>query len=109
MAKVITATGSTELLKNKAMLVRIDRKKMGRNKMDKKLSADLVKRMGATDPGALRVNKSIFTKESTEGYMDVYLEGSKYFYSTTLQNNDMQARYAGMGRTYGVSIEYFWD
>ena len=84
----MTDNANTDILKNKAMLIRIDRKKMSRNKMDKNLSADLVERMGATEANALRVNKSIFTKDSTSGFMDVYLEGSKYYYSSTLPWDD---------------------
>jgi hypothetical protein len=41
-----------------------------------------------SDSSAVRVNKSLFTKDSTDEYMKVYNDGSKYFYRVTLPWDD---------------------
>jgi hypothetical protein len=77
-----------DVLKNKALMVRLTRKKFNRNKTDKALSEELTKLKGVAEAGAVRVNKSLFTKEVTDGYMKVYSEASKYFYRVTLPWDD---------------------
>lgn len=75
---------NTQILKSKALMVRLTRKKMNRNKMDKDMGSMIRDMKNVTDDGAVRVNKSLFTKTSTEGYQKIFSDGSKYFYRTTL-------------------------
>jgi hypothetical protein len=77
-----------DVLKNKALMVRLTRKKLNRNKTDKLLSEELTKLKSVNETGAVRVNKSLFTKESTDAYMKIYSEASKYFYRVTLPWDD---------------------
>lgn len=77
-----------DVLKNKALMVRLTRKKFNRNKTDKALSEEITKLKKVNEAGAVRVNKSLFTKEVTDGYMKVYSEASKYFYRVTLPWDD---------------------
>jgi len=77
-----------DVLKNKALMVRLTRKKLNRNKTDKALSEELTKLKSVNEAGAVRVNKSLFTKESTDAYMKIYSEASKYFYRVTLPWDD---------------------
>lgn len=79
---------STELLKHKALTVRLFRKKPSRNKLDKQLSEELSKSKGVTDDASLRVNKSIFSKVKTDPYMKILSEAGKYFYRTTTPWDD---------------------
>ena len=74
---------STELLQHKALTVRLFRKKLPRNKLDKVLSAELSKLKDVQDTASLRVNKSLFTKAATESYMKVLSEAGKFYYLTT--------------------------
>jgi len=69
-------------------MVRLTRKKLNRNKTDKALSEELTKLKRVNEAGAVRVNKSLFTKESTDAYMKIYSEASKYFYRVTLPWDD---------------------
>ena len=79
---------NTELLKNKALTVRLTRKKMNRNKMDRDLSTLLQEMKEVTDKSSLRVNKSLFPKEATDKYQKVITEAAKYFYRTTTPWDD---------------------
>jgi hypothetical protein len=88
MSKITNLDNSTDVLKNKALMVRLSRKKINRNKMDKDLSTELRDSKKVTDSSAVRVNKSIFTKASSDEYMKIYNEGSKYFYRVTLPWDD---------------------
>jgi len=92
---------NTDVLKNKCLMVRLSRKKINRNKMDKEMGQELRDKKNVTDAAAVRVNKSIFTAESTEKYMKVYTEGSKYFYRVTLPWDDQGWRL--------LSIDLFKD
>jgi hypothetical protein len=78
----------TDLLKSKALKVRLIRKKLSRNVMDKQLGSEVRDRKKVTDSSSLRVNKSIYTKASTDTYMKLYNEGSKYFYRVSLPWDD---------------------
>jgi hypothetical protein len=84
----IDINNGTEVLKNKALMVRLSRKKLNRNKMDKDLGVLLRDQKNVSDSSALRVNKSLFTKACTDDYMKIYNEGSKYFYRVTLPWDD---------------------
>jgi hypothetical protein len=88
MGKITNLDNSTDVLKSKALMVRLSRKKINRNKMDKDLSTELRDNKKVTDSSAVRVNKSIFTKASSDEYMKIYNEGSKYFYRVTLPWDD---------------------
>jgi len=79
---------NTELLKNKALTVRLTRKKINRNKMDKNLSDYLQDLKEVTDKSSLRVNKSLFPKEATDKYQKVITEAAKYFYRVTTPWDD---------------------
>jgi hypothetical protein len=84
MAKIERPNISNEdVLKSKALMVRLTRKKLNRNKMDKTISVEVRDSKKVTDDSALRVNKSLFTKKSVEDYMAIYTEASKYFYRVT--------------------------
>jgi hypothetical protein len=87
-SKTKTGVSNTELLKNKALTVRLHRKKPNRNKMDKDLSLELQELKGVTDKSSLRVNKSLFPKEATKAYQDVITKGGKYFYRSTTPWDD---------------------
>jgi hypothetical protein len=80
---------NTELLKNKALTVRLTRKKLNRNTMDKDLSGYLQEIKNVTENGAVRVNKSLFPKEATDKYQRVITEAAKYFYRVTTPWDDM--------------------
>ena len=84
----VTKITNTDVLKNKCLMVKLNRKKINRNKMDKALGQALRDEKDVSDASALRVNKSIFTKEATEEYMKIYAECSKYFYNVTLPWDD---------------------
>jgi len=84
MSIKVNAPTNTEVLKNKALLVRLERRKINRNKTDKLLSEDVRQRNNVTEAGALRVSKSIFTKEATDPFGKLYNDASKYFYRVTL-------------------------
>jgi outer membrane receptor protein involved in Fe transport len=51
--------------------------------------------------------------QSNDGQWRGYIWGrnltDEFYTSTTLQNNRSVARYPGMGRTYGLTFEYYWD
>lgn len=85
MADTLT---SNQILKNKALTVRLYRKKPSRNKLDKEISAKVRNDMGVTDDVALRVNKSIFTKEATKPYMEILNDAGKYYYKVTTPWDD---------------------
>jgi hypothetical protein len=78
----------TDLIKSKALMVRLDRKKLNRNVMDKVLGSEVRDSKNVTDSSAVRVNKSIYTKASTDSFMKIYNEGSKYFYRVSLPWDD---------------------
>jgi hypothetical protein len=92
---------NTDLLKNKALTVRLFRKKVSRNKLDKQLSADLCTAKGVADDVSLRVNKSIFTKASTDPFMKILSEAGKFYYKTTTPWDDKGFRL--------LSVEIFKD
>ena len=69
-------------------MVRLTRKKLNRNKMDKDLGKMVRDENKVTDSSALRVNKSLFSASCTQAYMKIYNEGSKFFYNTTLPWDD---------------------
>ena len=83
-----STVSNSDVLKNKALQVRLNRKKINRNKMDKELGMEFREQKGVLDASAMRVNKSIFTKAATEKYMDIYAQASKYFYNVTLPWDD---------------------
>jgi len=82
------AISNTELLKNKALTVRLFRKKISRNKLDKVLSQELRDAKGVNDDVSLRVNKSIFSKSTTDAFMKVLSEAGKYYYRVTTPWDD---------------------
>ena len=88
MAKTKSTISDVDLLKHKALQVRLTRKKLNRNKMDKALGDELSKLKNVLDAGAVRVNKSLFSKSATDEYMKVYSDASKYFYRTTTPWDD---------------------
>jgi hypothetical protein len=92
---------NTEVLKSKALMVRLNRKKLNRNKMDKDLGTLVRDLKNVSESGAVRVNKSLFSKSCTDAYMKVYNDGSKYFYRVTLPWDDRGWRL--------LSIELFED
>lgn len=79
---------NTELIKNKALTVRLTRKKLNRNKMDKDLSTMVQEMKNVTDKSSVRVNKSLFPKEATDKYQKVITEAAKYFYRVTTPWDD---------------------
>jgi hypothetical protein len=79
---------NTEVLKSKALMVRLVRKKLNRNKMDKDLGVLVRDMKHVSEASAVRVNKSLFSKTCTDDYMKVYNDGSKYFYRVTLPWDD---------------------
>jgi len=85
---IMNKVTNTEVLKNKALMVRLTRHKISRNKMDKAMGSEVRDKKNVTDDSAVRVNKSIFTKASTDTYMKIYNEGSKYFYRVSLPWDD---------------------
>ncbi|MBW2645180.1 MAG: hypothetical protein JRE23_03190 [Deltaproteobacteria bacterium] len=95
------APSNTEVLKSKALMVRLVRKKLNRNKMDKDLGVLIRDLKSVTESSAVRVNKSLFSKSCTDAYMKVYNDGSKYFYRVTLPWDDRGWRL--------LSIELFED
>lgn len=122
MIKNEDVVSNTELLKQKALTVRLFRKKISRNKLDKQISADLRERMGVTDDVSLRVNKSIFTKAATDPFMKVMSEAGKYFYKVTTPWDDKGFRllsveiykdfvktYKDYTRNFRVAVESFMD
>jgi hypothetical protein len=92
---------NSDLLNEKALTVRLFRKTIPRNKMDKDISTDLRKRMNVGDDVSLRVNKSIFTKANTDPFMKIKSEAGKYFYRTTCPWDDKGFRL--------LSIELYKD
>ena len=91
----------TQVLKDKALMVRLTRKKLNRNKTDKVLSEEISKLKNVCEAGAVRVNKSLFTKEVTDAYMKIYSEAGKYYYRVTLPWDDKGYRL--------LSIDLFED
>jgi hypothetical protein len=79
---------NTDVLKNKALMVRLTRKKFNRNKTDKDISITVSDDFKVQEAGALRVNKSIFSKDATKGFQDIYSQAGKYFYRVTLPWDD---------------------
>jgi hypothetical protein len=71
-------------IQSKAMLVRLTTKKLNRNTRDKILSAEMVDRVKASEAGALRVQKSLFSKQATKAYEQLLNEARKYYYRVTL-------------------------
>ena len=92
---------NTDVLKNKALMVRLARKKLNRNKMDKDLGKVIRDLKNVNESSAVRVNKSLFSKACTDDYMRVYNDGSKYFYRVTLPWDDQGWRL--------LAIELFED
>lgn len=87
-----TGCTNTELLKNKAILVRLCRKKLNRNRTDKVLSSELQLSKNVTENGAIRVNKSLLPKSCTDEYSAVLTQASTYFYRVTLPWDDKNFR-----------------
>jgi hypothetical protein len=119
MTKVPT---NEDVLKTKALMVRLTRKKLNRNKMDKAISVEVRDSKKVTDDSALRVNKSLFTKKSVEDYMSIYTEASKYFYRVTSPwddkgwrllsvdiYEDFVKRFKGFTREYREKVFSFID
>lgn len=79
---------NTELLKNKALTVRLTRKKLNRNKMDKDLSELIQEMKKVDDKSAVRVNKSLYPKEATDAYQKIISDAAKYFYRVTTPWDD---------------------
>jgi len=79
---------NTELIKNKALTVRLTRKKLNRNKTDKDLSGIIQELKNVTDKSSVRVNKSLFPKEATDKYQKVITNAAKYFYRVTTPWDD---------------------
>lgn len=71
-------------LTNKALLVRLICSKLNRNRLDKKLSAGVIESNNVKNSAAIRVNKSLFSKEATDGYMKIMTQARKYYYTVTL-------------------------
>jgi hypothetical protein len=78
----------TDIIKSKALMVRLIRKKLNRNVMDKTIGSEVRDSKKVTESSAVRVNKSLYTKASTDEYMKLYNEGSKYFYRVSLPWDD---------------------
>ena len=93
MNKIIS---DTDVLKSKALMVRLVRKKLNRNKMDKDLGVLLRDMKKVSEASAVRVNKSLFSKTCTDAYMKVYNDGSKYFSRVTLPWDDRGWRLLGI-------------
>lgn len=93
MAIQVNIPSGTDVLKQKAMLVKLVRKKLNRNKLDKDLSIELKDNKNIAEAGVLRVNKSLFSKACTEDYMKIYNEASKYFYGVTLPWDEQGYRF----------------
>ena len=89
MADTLT---SNQILKNKALTVKLHRKKPNRNKLDKAISADVSTRLNVEDKTGIRVNKTIFTKESTVDFMQILNEAGKYYYRVTTPWDDLGFR-----------------
>ena len=85
---MVDTISNTDLLKEKALTVRLTRKKPARNAMDKALSEELQKLKGVEDKASLRVNKSLFPKEASKAYQDSITEAGKYFYKMTTPWDD---------------------
>lgn len=83
-----TNTSYSDLLKTKALMVRLTRKKLNRNKLDKSLGEFVSEVKNVSEAGAVRVNKSLFSKAATDPYMKIYSDASKYFYNVTLPWDD---------------------
>jgi len=92
---------NTELLKNKALTVRLYRKKPSRNKLDKQLSEELANLKGVNDKISLRVNKTLFSRATTDPFMKVISEAGKYYYRVTTPWDDKGFRL--------LAIEVFKD
>ena len=93
---IVDINNTTDVLKNKALMVRLSRKKINRNKMDKDLGMLVRDLKKVSDSSAVRVNKSLFTKACTDEFMRVYNDGSKYFYRVTLPWDDRGWRLLGI-------------
>jgi hypothetical protein len=89
MAKrVPTSTSTTNsndinVLKQKALMVRLTIKNINRNKTDKDLAVIIHDAKKVGDPSTVRVNKSILPKARTDVFMKVSAQGKKYFYEVT--------------------------
>jgi hypothetical protein len=79
---------SIDVIKNKAIMVCLNRKKLNRNRIDKDISIEVKDLKKVSENGAIRVNKSIFPKACTDPYGKIYNEASKYFYRCTLPWDD---------------------
>ena len=82
------SVSNDDLLREKALTVRLFRKKISRNKLDKVLSEELRKLKKVDDDVSLRVNKSIFTKDATDAFMKILSEAGKYYYRVTTPWDD---------------------
>ena len=78
----------TIILKNKALLVKLYRKKISRNKTDKALSDFITDAKNVKTNGTVRVNKTLFPKALTDPYQKVITECGKYFYRVTTPWDD---------------------
>jgi len=83
---------STDILKNKALMVKLNRKKFNRNKTDKLMSEEICKLKKVTEKGAVRVNKSLFPKSVTQATNDIYSKAGKYYYRVSLPWDDQGYR-----------------
>ncbi len=79
---------NADLLKHKALTVRLFRKKFNKNKGDRALAEKLHISEKVTDKSALRVNKSLFPNSVTKPYQDIITKAGKYFYRMTLPWDD---------------------
>ena len=79
---------NTDVLKHKALTVRLKRKKINRNKGDKLLAEELHLLKNVKEASALRVNKSLFPVEATKAYQQLITEAGKYFYDVTTPWDD---------------------
>lgn len=79
---------STLVLKNKALLVKLYRKKISRNKTDKKLSEYVTQEKQVKKAGMVRVQKTLFPKDITDKYQKVITDCGKYFYRVTTPWDD---------------------
>jgi len=87
----------TMILKSKALKVKLHRKKLARNTTDKELSQLLADMKNVKTAGAVRVNKTLFSKTATDPYMKIISEAGKYFYRMTTPWDDKGFRLLKVG------------
>lgn len=87
-----TEVNHKDVLKNKALMVKLNRSKFNNNKTDKLLSQEISKLKNVTEAGACRVNKSILPREVLKEIGDIYSKAGKYYYTVTLPWDDQGFR-----------------